>query len=100
VTRFLLFSALALSLLLPAGGAAIAIAAVTAPPTTPSPDETRPPTEFEKDQIVAIRKELGELDRRATPGSTAQILEARRIAREARSWGSSSRLSRNGKSWR
>jgi hypothetical protein len=86
MTKLLLFAALATSLLVPAGGVALAVAAATSAPVKPSPDEIRPATEFDKDQIVAIRNELAELDRRATPGSTAQILEARRIAREARTW--------------
>jgi hypothetical protein len=86
MTRLLLLIALAISLLVPAGGVAVVVAAATSAPATRSPDELRPATEFDKDQIVAIRNELAELDRRATPGSTAQILEARRIAREARSW--------------
>jgi hypothetical protein len=86
MSRLLLFAALAASLLVPAGFVAVAVAAVTAPPARPSPDATRPPTEFEKDNLVAIHNELSALDRRATPGSTGQILEARRIAREARTW--------------
>jgi hypothetical protein len=84
--KVLLFGALAASLLVPAGAVALAVAAATSGPVTSSPDEIRPATEFDKDQLVAIRNELAELDRRATPGSTAQILEARRIAREARTW--------------
>jgi hypothetical protein len=40
----------------------------------------------DKDDIVAIHNELEALDRRATPGSVGQIGEARRIAREARTW--------------
>jgi ABC-type phosphate/phosphonate transport system substrate-binding protein len=35
---------------------------------------------------VAIHNELEALDQRATPGSAGQIGEARRIAREARTW--------------
>lgn len=86
MSRLLLFAALAASLFVPAGGVAIAMAAATAPPAAPSADATRPPTDFDKDEIVAIHNELDALDRRATPGSTAQIVEARRIAREARAW--------------
>jgi hypothetical protein len=86
VTKLLLFAALAISLLVPTGAIAIVVAAATSPPATRSPDELRPATEFDRDQIVAIHNELAELDRRATPGSTARVLEARRIAREARSW--------------
>jgi hypothetical protein len=86
MTRLLLFTALAISLLVPVGGVGVVVAAATSAPVSASPDEIRPASEFDKDQIVAIRNELAALDRRATPGSTAQILEARRIAREARIW--------------
>jgi hypothetical protein len=86
MTKLLLCAGLAASLLVPAGGVAVVVIAATSAPATRSPDELRPATEFDKDQIVAIRNELVELDRRATPGSSAQILEARRIAREARTW--------------
>jgi hypothetical protein len=86
MSRLFLFAALAASVLVPTGFMAVAVAALTAPPARPSPDATRPPTQFEKADLVAIKDELEALDRVATPGSTAQILEARRIAREARAW--------------
>jgi hypothetical protein len=86
MTRLLLFAALATSLLVPVGGVAVAVAAATSTPATPSPDEIRPPTQFEKADLVAIEEELEALDRVATPESGPQILEARRIAREARAW--------------
>ncbi len=86
MTRPLLFSALAASLLVPAAGVAVAIAAVTSPPASYSPDEARPPTQFDKADLEAIHDELVALDLRATPGASAEIAEARRIAREARAW--------------
>ena len=86
MTRFPLFSALALSLLVPAAGVAVAIAAVTSPPARYSPDESRPPTQFDKADLKAMHDELLALDMRATPGVSPQIAEARRIAREARTW--------------
>lgn len=86
MSRLLLFAALGVSLLVPAGAAAVAVAAATSAPTTPSPDETRPPRQFDKADLLAIYEELEALDAHATPGSTGQILEARRIAREARTW--------------
>jgi hypothetical protein len=86
MTRLFLFSALATSLLVPAAGVAVAIAAVTSPPARYSPDESRPPTQFDKADLKAIHDELVALDLGATPGTTAQIAEARRIAREARAW--------------
>jgi hypothetical protein len=70
MTRFLLFAALALSLVAPAGGIAVAIAAVTSAPGGYAPDEVRPPTEFEQADLLAIERELEALDRSATPGST------------------------------
>ena len=86
MTKLLLFAGLAISLLVPACGVALAVAAVTSDPVTPAAGELRPPTQFEKADLVAITEELEALDRIATPGETAQILEARRISREARSW--------------
>ena len=86
MTRVLLFAALAASLLAPAGGVALAIAAATSPAHPPAPNETRPPTQFDKADLKAIHDELVAMDLHATPGSSAQISEARRIAREARSW--------------
>lgn len=86
MTRLLLFAALAASLLVPAAGVAVAIAAVTAPPARYSPDDTRPPTQFDKADLVAIYDELKALDLHATPRSRGQIIEGRRIAREARTW--------------
>ncbi|MEX0817167.1 MAG: hypothetical protein WD027_06960 [Gaiellales bacterium] len=85
MSRALLFAALAASLLAPAGGVALAVAAATSPSYPPAPG-TAWPTESDKDEIVAIHNELEALDRRATPGSVGQIGEARRIAREARTW--------------
>jgi hypothetical protein len=86
MTKVLLFAGLAISLLVPACAVALAVAAATSDPVTPTAGELRPPTQFEKADLVAITKELEALDRIATPGETAQILEARRISREARSW--------------
>jgi hypothetical protein len=86
MNRLLLFGALAASLLVPAGLVGVAVAAIAAPPARLSPDEVRPPTEFEKADLVAIEHELEALDRTSTPGSSGQIMEARRIAREARTW--------------
>lgn len=86
MTRILLFAALAVSLLVPAGGIAVAIAAVSSPPARYSPDDTRPPRQFDKADLKAIHDELVAMDLHATPGSSAQISEARRIAREARTW--------------
>ncbi len=86
MNRLVLFAALAASLLVPAGGVAVAIAAVTSPPARYSPDDTRPPTQFDKADLKAIHDELVAMDLHATPGSSAQIDEARRIAREARAW--------------
>lgn len=86
MTRILLLAALAASLLVPAGGVAVAIAAATSGPYTPAANETRPPTQFDKADLKAIHDELVAMNLHATPGSSAQISEARRIAREARSW--------------
>jgi hypothetical protein len=86
MTKILLFAGLSISLLVPASGVAVVVAAATSEPATRSPGEVRPPTQFEKAGLVAITKELEALDRVAAPGETAQILEARRISREARSW--------------
>lgn len=85
MSRALLFAALAASLLVPAGAVALAVAAGTTPSSPPAPG-TAWPTELDKDEIVAIHNELEALDQRATPGSAGQIGEARRIAREARTW--------------
>lgn len=85
MTRALLFCALAVSLLVPAGAVGLAVAAGTSPSAPPAPGSARP-TEVDKDDIVAIHNELEALDRPATPGSVGQIGEARRIAREARTW--------------
>jgi hypothetical protein len=85
MTRTLVFLGLAASLLVPtAAGALLLIGATTSvPPPAPG---TFHPSELEKDDLIAIHNELQELDRRASPGSPGQIAEARRIAREARTW--------------
>jgi hypothetical protein len=102
MTKLLVFAGLAASLLVPAGGVAVVVVGATSAGARRSPDELRSATEFDKDQIVAIRNELAELDRRATPGSSAQILEARRIAARRGRGQSASRPNRNGKGshWR
>ena len=56
MTKLLLFTALRVSLLVPASGVALAVAAATAEPITSAPGEIRPATEFDKDQIVAPQR--------------------------------------------
>jgi hypothetical protein len=85
VTRPLLFLGLAVSLLVPTLALSVFFKAATTPVAPPAPG-TDYASQFDKDTIIAIHNELEALDGRATPGSTGQIAEARRIAREARAW--------------
>jgi hypothetical protein len=84
VTKLVLFAALAASLLVPAGGVALAIAVATAPPPRYDADDPRPPNQFDRANLEAIYVELVALDRTGTPGSPGHIAAVRGIARDAR----------------
>ena len=77
MTRILLFAALAVSLVVPAGGLAV-LAGVDTNPSAPS--------ELEKDELIDLYNELTRVEELARPGSTGHVDEARRIAHDASVW--------------
>ena len=81
--RFALFSALAVSLLVPAGAMAVVLGAVT---TTPSPADSSYATGLDKVELYDMFKELAQLDAQSQVATPGTIGELRRISRNANAW--------------
>jgi hypothetical protein len=84
VKRIGLFSALAVSLLVPGGAMALLLGAVV---TTPSPAAgSSYAASFDKVELYESYKELARLDAQAQAATPGTIAELRRISREAKAW--------------
>jgi len=82
--RFALFSALAVSLLVPTGAMALVLGAVA---TTPSPSAgSTYATSWDKVELYDSFKELARLDAQRQAATPGTITELRRISRNANAW--------------